>query len=97
MQFAAFKQCCDDTSAEKTLNIEDAADQIEMLKADIQQYATDAEELGKNIQGLRADVACWEGDIKAATKVSEIEKTEYDATHTDYSESMMLSSARLLS
>ena len=68
VQFAAFKHVCDDTSAEKKQNIEDAADQIEMLKADIQQYATDAEELGKKIQGLRADVACWEGDIKAATK-----------------------------
>jgi len=88
VQFAAFKQFCDDTSAEKKQNIADAADQIEMLKADIQQYATDATELGKKVQGLRADVACWEGDIKAATKVREIEKGDYDATHTDYSESI---------
>jgi len=88
VQFAAFKQFCDDTSAEKKTNIEDAAEQIEMLKADIQQYATDAEELGKKIQGLRSDVSTWEGDINAATKVREIEKADYDTTHADYSESL---------
>jgi DNA repair exonuclease SbcCD ATPase subunit len=88
VQFAAFKQFCDDTSGEKKQNIADAADEIEVLKADIQQYATDAAELGKKVQGLRNDVATWEGDIKAATKVREIEKADYDTTHADYSESL---------
>jgi len=88
VQFAAFKQFCDDTTAEKKANIEDAAETIDILKADIQQYATDAEMLGKKVGELRADVATWEGDIKAATKVREIEKTDYDATHKDYSESV---------
>merc|ERR1719473_709737 len=88
VQFAAFKQFCDDTTAEKKQNIADAADQIEVLKADIQQYAVDAEKLSKEIAELRADVATWQGDIKAATKVREIEKADYDATHTDYSESI---------
>merc|ERR1719473_2301562 len=88
VQFAAFKQFCDDTTAEKKQNIADAADQIEVLKADIQQYAVDAEKLSKEIAELRADVATWQGDVKAATKVREIEKADYDATHTDYSESI---------
>jgi prefoldin subunit 5 len=88
VQFAAFKQFCDDTSAEKKANIEDASEQIDILKADIQQYATDAEMLQKKVGELRADVATWEGDVKAATKVREIEKTDYDATHKDYSESI---------
>jgi len=88
VQFAAFKQFCDDTCAEKKQNIADAADSIEMLKADIQQYATDAKELGKKVAGLRRDVACWEGDIKATTKVREIDKADYDTTHADYSESL---------
>jgi len=88
VQFAAFKQFCDDTTAEKKANIEDAAEQIEILKADIQQYATDAEMLEKKVGALRKDVATWEGDIKAATLVRGIEKADYDTTHKDYSESV---------
>merc|ERR1719408_1234251 len=61
---------------------------IEILKADIQQYTVDAETLGKEIAGLDEDVSIWQGDKKAATKVREIEKTDYDATHKDYSESV---------
>merc|ERR1719235_2332989 len=61
---------------------------IEVLKADIQKYAVDAEELAKEIAGHEEDVAVWTGDIKAATKVREIEKTDYDAMHKDYSESV---------
>ena len=30
----------------------------------------------------------WAGDVKAATKIHEIEKADYDATHKDYSESV---------
>jgi len=44
--------------------------------------------LGKKIRSLEDDVACWEGDVNAATKVREIEKADYDTTHTDYSESI---------
>merc|ERR1740130_2146942 len=88
VQFAAFKQFCDDTTAEKKANIEDAAEQIDILKADIQQYATDAEMLEKKVGELRADISTWGGDIKAASGVREIEKTDYDATHKDYSESV---------
>merc|ERR1719359_2050508 len=34
------------------------------------------------------DISVWAGDKKAATKVREIEKADYDATHKDYSESV---------
>merc|ERR1719359_2482689 len=34
------------------------------------------------------DIAVWNGDMKAATKVREIEKADYDETHKDYSESV---------
>jgi len=88
VQFAAFKQFCDDTSGAKKVAIEDAADQIDILKADIQQYATDAKMLGEKVQELRTDVGVWEGDIFAATKVREIDKADYDTTHADYSESV---------
>jgi chromosome segregation ATPase len=88
VQFAAYKQFCDDTSVEKSRAIEAATEKIEMLKADIQKATADAELLTKEIAGLDQDISVWQGDIKAATKVREIEKTDYDATHKDYSESV---------
>merc|ERR1719181_1044415 len=88
VQFAAYKQFCDDTSVEKTRAIKEANEMIEVLKADIQKYTADVALLTKEIAELDEDVAIWTGDIKAATNVREIEKADYDATHKDYSESV---------
>jgi hypothetical protein len=88
VQFAAYKQFCDDTSTEKTRAIAEANERIDVLKADIQKDAADAALLTKEIAELDEDISIWEGDIKAATNVREIEKNDYDATNKDYSESV---------
>merc|ERR1719160_1132329 len=88
VQFAAFKQFCDDTTTEKQRAISEAEEMIEVLKADIQKAAADAARLTKEIAGHDEDISVWSGDIKAATAVRGIEKTDYDATHKDYSESV---------
>merc|ERR1719460_1524640 len=88
VQFAAYKQFCDDTTVEKTRAIKEAEDKIEMLKADIQKYEADAAALAKEIAEHDEDISVWEGDQKAASKVREIENTDYVATHKDYSESV---------
>jgi DNA repair exonuclease SbcCD ATPase subunit len=88
VQFAAYKQFCDDTTANKQKAIEEANALIEELKADIFQYATEAEELGKQIAQHDEDIAVWTGDQKAAKNVRAIEKADYDALHKDYSESV---------
>merc|ERR1719160_1665851 len=88
VQFAAYKQWCDDTSRQKTAAIEEANEMTEVLKADIQKYTADAEQLAKQIAESEEDITVWTGDQKAATKVREIEKADYDKTHTDYSESI---------
>merc|ERR1719218_396727 len=88
VQFAAYKQFCDDTTVEKKRAIEEANERIEVLKADIQKYTSDAATLTKEIAELDEDISIWEGDIKAATNVREIEKSDYDALHKDYSESV---------
>merc|ERR1719359_2304188 len=88
VQFAAYKQFCDDTTTEKKRAIEEANERIDVLKADIQKYTADAAQLTKDIAELDEDISVWTGDIKAATKVREIEKTDYDTTHKDYSESV---------
>jgi molecular chaperone GrpE (heat shock protein) len=59
VQFAAYKQWCDDTQREKSAAIREATEQIEVLKADIQMYAADAEELQKQIAKAEEDITVW--------------------------------------
>merc|ERR1719512_485024 len=88
VQFAAYKQFCDDTATEKKRAIAEAAETIEVLQADIAKYISDVAQLTKEIAGHDADLAAWSGDKKAATKVRQVEKADYDALHKDYSESV---------
>merc|ERR1719188_1436283 len=88
VQFAAYKTFCEDTAKQKEMAIKEANDKIEVLKADIEKFTTDAEELAKEIEVHDADIAAWEGDIKATTKVRELEKADYEALHKDYEESV---------
>jgi len=88
VQFASYKQFCDDTTVEKQRAIKEANEQIEILQADIEKYEADAARLAKEISKHDEDISTWEGDFKAATKVREIEHTDYVATHKDYTESI---------
>merc|ERR1719191_137114 len=88
VQFAAFKQFCDDTIAEKTQAIKDANDLIMVLKADIQKYAADAERLTLEIKEHEENIASDTADVKAAQKVRDTERAEYEKEHKDYSESI---------
>jgi len=88
VQFAAYKQFCDDTTVEKKRAIEEANEKIEVLKADIAKAIATAAKLGKEIAAHDEDISVWNGDSKAATKVRDLEKADYDALHKDYSESI---------
>jgi peptidoglycan hydrolase CwlO-like protein len=88
VQFASFKQFCDDTATEKTRRIAEANEKIEGLEADIEKYTSDAAILTKEIAAHDEDISVWNGDLKAAGLVRDIEKGVYDATHKDYSESI---------
>jgi hypothetical protein len=88
VQYNSYKQWCDETTVEKTRRIKEANELIEQLQADIQKYAADAALLSKEIAVHDEDIATWKNDIKAATKVREIEKADYDASHQDYTESI---------
>merc|ERR1719224_75575 len=63
VQFAAYKQFCDDTTVEKTRAIKEAEETIEVLKADIQKYTADAALLTKEIAALDEDISIWKGDM----------------------------------
>jgi len=88
VQFAAYKQWCDDTTRQKTEAIAEANEMIEVLKADIQKYAADADLLSQQIAKAEEDVTAWTNDQKAATGVREIEKADFDTAHADLSESV---------
>merc|ERR1719188_1970264 len=53
VQFAAYKQFCDDTSVEKKRAISEAEEAIEVQKADIKKYTADAATLTKEIAVLK--------------------------------------------
>merc|ERR1719465_298614 len=68
--------------------IAEAEAKMEKLEADIAKFTSDAKKLGREIAKHDKDIATWNGDKAAATKVREIEKADYDTTHKDYSESV---------
>merc|ERR1719428_2495726 len=84
MQFAAYKTFCDTTQSQKQTSITEANEKIDVLKADIEMYTSDADTLGEQIAVHDEDISCWEGDVKAATKVREIENEAFLATQKDY-------------
>jgi len=88
VQFAAYKQFCDDTTSDKRRLVKAAEEAIVMMKAEIQKETSDSVELGRQVSQLDADIATWSGDLKAISKVRQIEKADYDAMHKDYSESV---------
>jgi prefoldin subunit 5 len=88
VQYASYKQFCDDTGVEKKRLIQEATEQIDRLNADIEKYTAHAAKLTMEIAAHEEDISVWTGDTKAATKVRGIEKADYDTTHQDYSESI---------
>merc|ERR1719420_1366533 len=61
---------------------------IDVLSADIEKFNAEAEQLTKDIAQHDEDISTWTGDLKASTKVREIENEAYLATHKDYTESI---------
>mmetsp|Transcript_33679 Transcript_33679/g.71322 ORF Transcript_33679/g.71322 Transcript_33679/m.71322 type:complete len:660 (-) Transcript_33679:58-2037(-) len=88
VQFAAYKQFCDDTSVEKARAIKEASEQIESLEALIGKCEATIEKRTKEIAQLDEDISVYEGDLKATTAVRKMEHNDYQATHKDYTESV---------
>jgi len=88
VQFASFKGFCDNTVGQKQAAIAEASEMIEVLTADIEKYSAEAAELGKAITAHDSDISTWEGDVKAAGAVREIEHVDYVATHKDLTASI---------
>merc|ERR1719163_950945 len=88
VSFAAYKQFCEDTSAEKKANIDDANGQIETLQADIQKAESDAAMLAKEIAELDDEIAKAQHDKAEAIRIRESEKGDFGKKHKDLSETI---------
>jgi len=88
VQFAAYKEFCENTRVSKEKAIAAAEERIDELKATIEKLAAEAKVLGEEIAAHDEDISVWKGDVDAATKVRAMEKADYDAMHKDYSESV---------
>jgi chromosome segregation ATPase len=88
VSFAAYKQFCEDTSAEKKSNIEDAEGQIETLQADIQKAESDAAMLAKEIAELDDEIAKAQHDKAEAIRIRDEEKGDFGKKHKDLSETI---------
>merc|ERR1719460_2851223 len=67
VRFAAFKQFCESTAAEKSKNIATAKEEIEQLSATIAKAQADVIEITKYVAGLDSDVATWSDDLARTT------------------------------
>jgi len=88
VEFAKFKVWCDNTQAETSASIKQAADDIIQLTASIDKNNADAEQLTAEVADLQALVATTEDELAAATAIRKKENTDYKAEHADLSESI---------
>jgi len=88
VRFAAYKQFCESTSAEKSKDIAKAKEEIDQLEATIAKAQADVTELTSYIAKLDEDVATWTADAAKATAERKKEKAEFDAAHKEYVDSI---------
>merc|ERR1719405_276390 len=88
VEFAKFKEWCDQVRDEKTKSIAEATAQIEELAAAIDKAESDAEVLTEEIAELEKEVAKLTADVDSATSMRKKEEADYNAAHKDLSESI---------
>jgi uncharacterized coiled-coil DUF342 family protein len=88
VRFAAFKQFCESTAAEKTKNIATAADEIEQLGATIAKAQADVVEITNYVAGLDSDMATWSADLVKTTAERKKANAEFQAAHKEYVDSI---------
>lgn len=88
VQFATYKTWCEHTATEKSKAIKDGNASIERLESAIAKNTADSNRLAKQIASHEDDIATWEGDKVASTRVRDIERTDFEALETHLSESI---------
>lgn len=88
VRFTKFNRWCMDTSEQRQRAVKDGTAKIAQLAAAQQKAEVDAVDFGKKIDALQASIAEWESEIKGANEIREKERSDFQATHVDYSESI---------
>jgi len=88
VRFAAFKQFCESTAAEKSKNIATAKKEIEQLEATIAKAQADVVEITEYVAGLDSDIVTWTEDLKTTTAERAKEHAEFEAAHKEYVDSI---------
>jgi len=88
VQFAAYGKWCKTTSTAKFRAINEAAESIQNLQADIEKYTSDAAFLKRAVARLDEDISEIEADMKSATKVRAEEHADFLAKERDVQESV---------
>jgi len=88
VEFAKYTEWCQNTIAETTKALDEEAEQILQLKADIEKATTDAEGLAEEVKDLEEETSELENEVESATAVRKTEKADYKAAHADFSESI---------
>jgi len=86
--FAEFETWCKMEIPSTQKSIAKAAENIDLLNAEIAKLTTEAKVLGQEIGKLQADVAQFESEKKAATAQREKDSAAYNEESTDYGESV---------
>jgi len=88
VQYSAYKQFCSYTQVAKDTSITEAQAKIGLLTGTIANLEDSTEVLQHDIKKLEGDIATKQGDVKAATRVRQIQAVEYQALHKDYTETI---------
>jgi predicted nucleic acid-binding Zn-ribbon protein len=88
VRFSAFTTWCGDQTRIKNDEIAKATDKMAELKAIIEKAVAKIAKLTDRIQELDEDVGRWKKDQGSAADVRSKETADYQATSTDYSESI---------
>jgi len=87
-EFATFQAWCDGTVKETTISIQDGAESIEQLIADIAKAQADAEAAAADAEDNLARADADQAELDRLTAIREKEHADYSATHADLSESL---------
>lgn len=88
VEFSKFKTWCEDVISDKTKSIDEGNAAVEQLTAAIGKAESDAKILGEEVVAHEGEVAGWKKEMENATAIREKEQADYEAAHTDYSESI---------
>eukprot|EP00927_Polykrikos_kofoidii_P014993 TRINITY_DN16644_c0_g1_i1.p1 TRINITY_DN16644_c0_g1~~TRINITY_DN16644_c0_g1_i1.p1 ORF type:complete len:708 (+),score=158.10 TRINITY_DN16644_c0_g1_i1:73-2124(+) len=89
VQYASFKQFCDNVIVEKSRAVDDADGRIETLNSHVLKFDTESERLGGEIIAHKADIEQLHNESETGTEVRDTQKADFEAMHRNFTESLI--------